>query len=106
MLIKCVTSDKTQADMQQLIDLVPVHKLERMREVLRNRTRHLTVVTEELHHAHNASAIMRTAERFGIQDMHAIQARNSFCAYTGIARGSYKWMTLHQYRSSKRVMSS
>lgn len=61
------------------------------------RTRHVTVVLEDLHQAHNASAVLRTCDLLGIQDVHAIESRNRFTANKEIALGSDKWTTVHRY---------
>jgi tRNA (guanosine-2'-O-)-methyltransferase len=40
------------------------------KEVLGNRTRHVTLVLEDLFQKHNVSAIIRSADIFGVQDLH------------------------------------
>jgi tRNA (guanosine-2'-O-)-methyltransferase len=100
MIIKASQKSEPTFDIASLLQHIPVTKLQRMQQVLAHRTRYITVVTEEMYHAYNASAVMRTAECFGIQDVHAIQSYNNFKMYTGIARGAYKWMTVHNYRST------
>ena len=47
-------------------------RINRIEEALDNRTRHLTLVLEDIYHPQNASAVIRTAECFGIQDLHII----------------------------------
>lgn len=42
-------------------------------EVLKERTRHFTVVLEDIYQAHNASAVVRSCDIFGIQDVYAIE---------------------------------
>ena len=42
------------------------------KKVLEDRTRHFTVVLEEIFQPHNASAVVRTCDIFGLQDVHAI----------------------------------
>jgi len=101
MIIKPAKIKKTTTKIDDLITHISPSKLERMRHVLAQRTRHVTLVTEEMHYPYNASAVIRSAECFGIQDIHIVQKRNAFCAYTGIARGSHKWTTLNYYRSTQ-----
>lgn len=100
MIIKTNSFRTGTMPINEFLSHISPEKLARMRQVLIQRTRYVTVVTEEIHYAHNASAVMRSAECFGVQDLYAIQGRNSFSAYTGIARGSYKWMSLHHYKSA------
>jgi len=70
-------------------------------DVLKMRTRYLTVVLEDIFQAQNASAVLRTCECFGIQDIHIIENRNKFEVHKEIAMGSNKWLTLTKYKGLK-----
>ena len=74
-----------------------------MNQVLARRTRRLTVVFEDLYHPHNASAVMRTAECFGLQDVHVVEQDKKFRPNTDVVRGAARWLTLHRYRSFESV---
>jgi tRNA (guanosine-2'-O-)-methyltransferase len=76
-------------------------RLRVFKEVLEKRTRYLTVVLEDLYQAQNASAVLRTAECFGVQDVHIIENRNKFVIHRAIAMGSNKWLNIHKYNSSE-----
>jgi tRNA (guanosine-2'-O-)-methyltransferase len=73
------------------------NKREKMDQVIRNRTRHVTIVLEDIFQQHNASAVVRSAECFGIQDLHIVQDRFSFSVNTGVAMGSSKWISMYRY---------
>lgn len=66
--------------------------------VLTTRTRFLTVVLEDLHHQHNASACLRSCDCFGLQDVHIIEQANEFRPNTEIALGASNWTTISRYR--------
>lgn len=68
--------------------------------VLAQRTRYLSVVAEDFHNAHNASAILRTCEGLGIQDVHVVENRSRFKPRKGPASGSEKWVSLHRYNDT------
>jgi tRNA (guanosine-2'-O-)-methyltransferase len=68
--------------------------------IIKNRTRYITVVLEDLYQSHNASAVLRTCECFGIQDVHIIENTNKFSTHPDIALGSDKWLTLVKYSHS------
>jgi len=68
------------------------------KNILNNRTRHFTVVLEDIYQAHNASAVVRTADIFGIQDVHAIENKYTNKVSRHVAKGSQKWLNLHRYR--------
>ena len=65
--------------------------------VLDMRTRHLTVVVEEVFQSHNANAVVRSCECFGIQDMHVIEGRNTFDLAKGVNMGAAKWVDIHHH---------
>jgi tRNA (guanosine-2'-O-)-methyltransferase len=54
-------------------------------------------VLEDIFQQHNASAVVRSAECFGIQDLHIVQDRFSFSVNTGVAMGSSKWISMYRY---------
>jgi tRNA (guanosine-2'-O-)-methyltransferase len=65
--------------------------------ILQHRTRYITVVLEDIYQSHNASAVLRSCDGFGIQDVHVIEDRNSFTVNEDIALGSSKWLTIRRY---------
>jgi tRNA (guanosine-2'-O-)-methyltransferase len=68
------------------------------RDVLEKRTRHFTVVLEDIYQQHNASAVVRTCDIFGIQDLHVIENKYVNKVSRHVAKGSQKWLTFHHYR--------
>ncbi|MES2838249.1 MAG: RNA methyltransferase [Bacteroidota bacterium] len=72
-------------------------KLDLFNEKLNNRTRHITIALENLFQEQNASAIIRTAECFGLQDIHVIENDNNFKINTDIVNGGDRWVNLHKY---------
>ena len=67
--------------------------------VLDNRTRHFTVVLEDIYQAHNASAVLRTCDIFGVQDIHAIENKYTNKVSRHVAKGSQKWLNINRYRT-------
>ena len=63
------------------------------------RTRHVTVVLEDIYQSQNASAVVRTSEVLGIQDVHVIENRNKYLLNPAVTLGSSKWTDIHRYRS-------
>jgi tRNA (guanosine-2'-O-)-methyltransferase len=68
-----------------------------MEKIIRNRTRHITVVLEDIFQPHNASAVLRTCECLGIQDVHIIENKNKYNVNPDVVLGSDKWITLKKY---------
>jgi tRNA (guanosine-2'-O-)-methyltransferase len=69
------------------------------RKILEERTRHFTVVLEDIYQAHNSSAVLRTADIFGIQDVHIIENKYTNKVSKHVAKGSQKWTSIKKYRS-------
>ncbi len=65
--------------------------------ISKNRTRHFTVVAEDTYKDHNASALVRTCDCFGIQDLYIIEEQNQYRLAKGMAQGAEKWITLNYY---------
>lgn len=90
-----------------LIDFLSGHvtrrRRARMAEVLRWRTRFLTVVLEDVYQPHNASAVLRSCEIFGVQDVHVIEQENRFRPNRGIALGATQWLTVTRYADSSEA---
>ena len=70
-----------------------------MDEVLSHRTRHITLVLEDIYQSQNASAVFRTAECFGIQDIHLIENMHKYSLSRGVLKGANKWLSLIHHNS-------
>ncbi len=66
-----------------------------LRELAGNRTRHFSMVLEDLKDPHNISAVIRTSEVFGLQDVHVINEVNPYRVTKSVLKGSYKWLDIH-----------
>lgn len=71
----------------------------RFDKVLSQRTKHFTVATEDVYQLHNTSAVMRSCDAFGIQELHVIEERNTKKIDREIALGAQKWVDLKRYNS-------
>lgn len=67
-------------------------------KVLNYRTKHITVVLENIFQPHNASAVLRSCDLTGIQDIHIIENNNEYTPNPEVAMGSAKWLDLHKYQ--------
>lgn len=71
---------------------------ERFEQVLNERTRHFTVVLEDIYQPHNASAVVRSCDIFGVQDVYAIENRFVNKVSKHVAKGSQKWLDINRYK--------
>ncbi|MBC7865093.1 MAG: RNA methyltransferase, partial [Bacteroidia bacterium] len=86
------------------------NRIKRFDEVLAKRIDHMHIVLEDIYQPHNASAVMRSADCFGVQNVHIIENRNKYKENEDIALGSGNWVTKHFYRgeenNTKNCLSS
>jgi tRNA (guanosine-2'-O-)-methyltransferase len=67
-------------------------------KVLDQRTRYMTLVLEDIFQSQNASAVVRTCECMGVQDLHIIELKSKYNVNKKVLMGSNKWMNLVRYK--------
>ena len=73
---------------------------DRFLQVLANRTRYLTVALEDVYQLHNASAVIRSCDVFGVQEAHLIEGRFGNRLDKNIAMGAQQWVDIHRHPDS------
>ena len=73
----------------------------RFLQVLEQRTKFLTVAIEDVFQMHNASAVIRSCEAFGIQEAHVIEGKYGNQLDSEIAMGAEKWVDVHRYQTTQ-----
>ncbi|MDQ3111360.1 MAG: RNA methyltransferase [Bacteroidota bacterium] len=76
-------------------------RTKKFEDVIRQRTRYITVAVEDVFQPHNASAVLRSAECFGVQDVHVIENKNKYNPSADISLGSHQWLTLTRHTKSE-----
>ncbi len=84
-----------------LSQFITSERLKKFDRVLQNRTRYLTIILEDLFQPHNASAVLRTCECLGIQDVYIIENKNKYSINPDIVLGATNWLNLYQFSSDK-----
>jgi tRNA (guanosine-2'-O-)-methyltransferase len=87
------------AYLEFLENILTENRKERFLNVLKNRTRHFTVVVEDVFQMHNTSAVMRSCEVFGIQELNVIEQRFGKRIDKEIAMGAQKWVDINSFDS-------
>ena len=68
-----------------------------LKQVLAERTRYITVLLEDIYQSQNASAVLRTCDCTGIQDVHIVEERNEYEINRDVALGADRWLSLNYY---------
>ncbi|MDP5043844.1 MAG: RNA methyltransferase [Leeuwenhoekiella sp.] len=92
--------------LEYLESFLTPRRQELFKEVLEQRTRFLTVAIEDVGHLHNTSAVMRSCDAFGVQDVHVIEELKGKRIDREIAMGAQKWTSVYRYDSTKEALSS
>lgn len=98
------SSPEMQAKIEELLPRITEHRRNLLFKVVQNRTRHFCMVLEDLFDPHNISAVIRTAEVFGIEDVHVIEEVNPYRINKSILKGSIKWMDIYLYKKRKACL--
>lgn len=89
-----------------LYEFITPNRREGFERVLANRTRHITIAIEDVYQLHNTSAVMRSCEVFGVQDLHVIEERFGKRIDKEIAMGAEKWVDIHRYQNANQCMDT
>jgi tRNA (guanosine-2'-O-)-methyltransferase len=92
-------SDKEEKLFHHFEQFVSDHKKDFVDKVLNERTRHVTIVLENIYQSQNASAALRTCECMGIQDVHIVENTAKYQFNVRVLKGADKWMNIERYRT-------
>ncbi|MDA3942453.1 MAG: RNA methyltransferase [Bacteroidetes bacterium] len=92
---------QTKVLLNFLLEYITPERKAKFDKVLSNRTRHITIVLEDIFQPHNASAVLRSCDLTGIQDVHIIENQYEYDINPDVVVGSTKWLNLHKYNSTK-----
>lgn len=82
-----------------LAQFITENRRKRFDEIADFRTHHVTVALEDIYQPHNTSAVLRTCDCFGIQDIHIIENKNKYKINPDVALGASNWLTMHKYNA-------
>lgn len=75
-------------------------------KVLAQRTRHFTVAVEDVYQLHNTSAVLRSCDVFGVQDVHVVEASLGKKMDREIAMGAQKWVDIQRYTNTQKCIDT
>lgn len=95
-----VLSEADRELLGYLQGLLTHERRERFEQVLALRTRMLRVVLEDVYQPYNQSAVLRTAESLGLQDVHVIETSNRLKIARDVAMGCDRWLSIHRHQGA------
>lgn len=84
--------DRLPPDLRSLAQDLPPRRTQMALDLLDQRLNGVTVIAEAVHRRHNVSAILRSAEAFGMHEAHLVT--NRFVPSKGAAKGAERWLEL------------
>ncbi|MEW4488823.1 RNA methyltransferase [Thalassoglobus sp. JC818] len=79
-----------------LNEFLTPHRRQRIAEVLDQRIASIALMLFDVYQSHNASAVLRSCDAFGIQDVFVVEQEKEFSPNRDIARGSDRWLTIQR----------
>lgn len=95
-----------QQILDHLLEFLTPRRRQLFDKVLNERTNFITVATQDVYQLHNTSAVLRSCEVFGVQNLHVIEEKLPKRIDREIAMGAQKWVDVNRYKSSKECLQS
>ncbi|MBU0487995.1 MAG: RNA methyltransferase [Bacteroidetes bacterium] len=94
-------SDETSELIDYLAQFVTPERWAKFQNIILDRSRYMTIILEDIFQPHNASAVLRTSDCFGVQDVHIIENRNKYRVNPDVALGAAQWINLIRHDSAE-----
>ena len=86
---------------EHLSSFITAKRFNLFNKVIKDRTDYISVVLEDMYQSHNASAVLRSCDCFGIQNVHVIENKNEYKVNPDVALGSSQWLDIYKHNSKK-----
>jgi len=91
---------------QALQPLLTDERRARIEACLARRTRAVIPVLEAVDDPHNVAAVLRSADAFGVQEVHLIEGPQEFLAARSITQGAERWLDVVRHRDPEACVAS
>jgi len=81
-------------------------RIQRFKEVLEQRTNYITVAVEDVYQLHNTSAVLRSCDAFGVQEVHLVEDRFGKRLDKNIAMGAEQWVDIYRHKSTENCIAA
>lgn len=98
-----MTADALDRVITTLEPFVSPERRLRMEASIAARTRDVVVVLEDIYDDHNASAVLRTADAYGVHEVHVVEQKVRFSVHAKTSMGAHKWLDLGRHRGTDAV---
>lgn len=96
--MQALSDDELRRVVDTLAPFLSEPRKARIEAALAERSRDVRIVLEDIFDEHNGGAVMRSAEAFGLLDVHLISRVHPFYVSRKVSRGTHKWLRVHKHR--------
>lgn len=96
--------DTVRRKVEYLRGFVLPERYESLTRRLDLRTRYMVMCLEDIYYPHNASAVIRSSEAFGIQELHAVEHTVRFAPNKHIVRGTDQWLDIRKWADTPSLV--
>jgi tRNA (guanosine-2'-O-)-methyltransferase len=89
-----------------LTPLLTDERLARLYACVGRRTRSVVPVLESIDDPHNVAAILRSADAFGVQEVHLVAGAQPFLAARNVTQGAERWLDVVRHGDAERCVAS
>ena len=97
--------DRIKSEVEVLKEFTGAERLDKLESKLQFRTKYMVLALEDVFHPHNASACIRSAEAFGLHEIHAVQRLCDFSPSQDIVRGTDQWMDIKRWDTTPELVA-
>lgn len=94
------------ARIECLAEFTTPERLAILQRTVAMRTRHMTVLAENMYHGQNAAALIRHCEAFGVQRMHTVETLCPFEPSAAVSRGTDRWVDVVRHPSTAEAVAA
>ena len=98
-LFETLSKEQKERLYEEAAELISPERRALFEQLAPLRTRHIAVVLEDIYQSHNAAAVLRSCDCFGVQDVHVVEKNNAFNPAGDVAVGSSKWVDYYRHAS-------
>ena len=98
--------DENRKLLEYLESFLTEKRKELFKKVISRRTDHFTVATQDVYQLHNTSAVIRSCDVFGVQNVHVVEEVNLKKIDREIAMGAQKWVDINRYTSTENCIAN
>lgn len=85
----------------KLSQFLSPNRIRKFSSNLKNRTDFITIVIDDIYQGHNASAVLRSCDAFGLIDVYVVEKSNKFSPIKGISQSAEKWLSIKKFSNHK-----